>query len=139
MNTPALLIAASGAVLLVLGLLHLVFTFQGPPFDPRDPELKTRMMAVSPAISRQTTMWRAWIGFNYSHSFGAILFGGVWGYLALLQPALLFQSVFLLALGLVALLAYVVVGRIYWFSTPFRGIVLATLLYSLGLLIHFSI
>jgi hypothetical protein len=136
MNTPALLIAASAAIFFVLGVLHLVFTFHGPNFDPRDAELKTRMMAVPPVISRQMTMWQGWIGFNASHSYGVILFGVVWGYLALLHPAFLLQSGFLLALGLLVLLAYAVVGRIYWFSTPFRGIVLAAALYSLGLVIH---
>ncbi|HYW55448.1 MAG TPA: hypothetical protein VE934_00685 [Polaromonas sp.] len=137
MNTPALLIAASAAVILFLGVMHLIFTFYGPKFDPRDAELKARMMTVSPVITRQTTMWRAWIGFNASHSYGAILFGAVWGYLALAYPAFLFESVFLLALGLVALLGYLVLGKIYWFSTPFRGILLATMLYVSGLLVHF--
>jgi hypothetical protein len=137
MTPPALLIAASAAVIFGLGVMHLVFTFHGPKFDPRDAELKASMMAVSPVISRQTTMWRAWIGFNYSHSYGAILFGVVWCYLALAHPAFLFESVFLLALGLIVLLAYVVVGKIYWFSIPFRGIVLATVLYGLGLVAYF--
>ena len=137
MNTPALLIATSAAVIFFLGFMHLVFTFHGSKFDPRDAELKARMMAVSPVISRQTTMWRAWVGFNASHSYGAILFGAVWAYLALAHPAFLFQSVFLLALGLVVLLGYVVLARVYWFSIPFRGIGLATVLYGLGLLVYF--
>jgi hypothetical protein len=131
------LIAASAAVISMLGVLHLVLTFHGPKFDPRDPELKTRMMATSPVISRQLSMWQAWIGFNASHSYGVILFGAVWGYLALLHPVFLFESAFLLALGLLVLLAYAVLGKVYWFSTPFRGILLATTLYALGLLIHF--
>ncbi len=137
MNLPALLVAASAAVIFVLGVMHLIFTFHGPKFDPRDADLKARMMVVSPVISRQTTMWRAWIGFNASHSYGAILFGLVWAYLALAHPVFLFQSVFLLALGLVLLLAYVVLARVYWFSIPFRGITLATVLYGLGLLAYF--
>ena len=81
-------------------------------------------------------MWRAWVGFNASHSYGAILFGAVWAYLALAHPAFLFQSVFLLALGLVVLLGYVVLARVYWFSIPFRGILLATVLYGLGLIVY---
>ena len=28
------------------------------------------MMTVSPVISRETTMWRVWVGFNATHSFG---------------------------------------------------------------------
>ncbi len=138
MNTPALLIAASAVIILFLGVMHLIFTFYGPKFDPRDAELKARMMAVSPVITRQTTMWRAWIGFNASHSYGAILFGAVWGYLALAHPAFLFESVFLLGLGLLALVGYVVLAKIYWFSIPFRGILLATVLYGAGLLAYFA-
>ena len=137
MNTPALLIAASAAVIFMLGVMHLVFTFHGPKFDPRDAELKARMMMVSPVISRQTTMWQAWIGFNASHSYGAILFGAVWAHLALVHPAFLFQSFFLLALGLILLVAYVLLAKIYWFRIPFRGIALATVLYALGLLVYF--
>ena len=74
-------------------------------------------------------MWKAWIGFNASHSYGLILFGAVYGYLALVHPAFLFQSWFLLALGLLFLAGYAILGRLYWFSVPFRGILLATALY----------
>lgn len=128
-----LLMAASAAVLLLLGLLHLLYTFQGPKFLPRDGELQKRMEEVSPVITRQTTMWKAWVGFNASHSMGAILFGAVYGYLALVHGALLFQSAFLLGLGLAMLLGYVYLARRYWFSIPFRGILLATVLYLLAL------
>jgi hypothetical protein len=36
-------------------------------------------------------------------------------------------------LGLALLAGYAVLGRLYWFSVPFRGIVIATLLYAAGL------
>jgi hypothetical protein len=35
-------------------------------------------------------MWKAWIGFNASHSFGLILFGTVYAYLALAHGSFLF-------------------------------------------------
>jgi hypothetical protein len=85
-----------------LGLAHLLFTFRGPAFMPRDRALAARMEEVAPVISVDTTMRKAWIGFNASHSFGAILFGAVYGYLALLHPAFLAASGFLLALVLYA-------------------------------------
>jgi len=131
----SMLIAASAAVILVLGLVHLLYTFRGSKLHPRDPELEARMMAVSPVISRETTMWRAWIGFNASHACGALLFGTVYGYLAVLHGEFLFQSRFLLALGLLLLLGYAVLGKLYWFSVPLRGIVLAAVLYCAGLLL----
>jgi len=127
------LVAASAAILLLLGLAHLLFTFHGPKLLPRDPELRTRMQEVSPVITRQTTMWKAWIGFNASHSVALILFGAVYGYLALTQSELLFRSVFLLALGLLVLLGYVVLAKRYFFRTPLRSVILATALYALAL------
>lgn len=129
----SILIGASAAVILLLGLVHLLFTFRGPAFLPRERALKARMEEAVPVISRQTTMWKAWIGFNASHSVGAILFGLVYAYLALLHPAFLTASSFLLALGLVTLCGYLALARRYWFRTPFRGILLALVLYVAAL------
>jgi hypothetical protein len=131
----ASLIAASAAIILLLGCIHLWYTFHGGKLHFRDPELRARLESVSPVITRETTMWKAWIGFNASHSYGAILFGAVYGYLALVHSAFLFQSRFLLLLGLLLLAGYVFLGKRYWFSVPFRGIVLASALYSLGLVV----
>lgn len=132
---PPLLVAASAAIVLLLGLIHLLYTFYGPKLLPRDRELQTRMQEVSPVITRQTTMWNLWIGFNASHSYGAILFGAVYGYLALTHSAFLFQSIFLLSLGLLALLGYVFLAKRYFFSIPLGGILLATFLYILALIV----
>jgi hypothetical protein len=131
-------IAASAAVILVLGLVHLLYTFRGPKLHPRDPDLTARMMAVSPVISRETTMWRAWVGFNASHSFCRILFGVLYGYLAIRHSALLFHSWFLLVLGFVLLLGYAVLAKLFWFTAPFRGIVLAAVLYLLGIVVNLA-
>lgn len=98
-----LLVAASAAIVLLLGLVHLLYTFHGPKLLPRDRELQTRMQEVSPVITRQTTMSKALIGLNATHSCGLLLFGAVYGYLALAHRDFLFRSVFLLALGLILL------------------------------------
>jgi hypothetical protein len=135
---PPLLVAASAGVILLLGLLHLLYTFHGPKLLPRDRELQTRMQEVSPVITRQTTMWKAWVGFNASHSLGAVLFGAVYGYLSLLHPAFLFQSTFLLLLGLAFLSGFVFLGNRYWFSIPFRGILVATVLYAGALILAWA-
>ena len=100
------LIAASAGIILLLGLVHLVYTFSGTKLHPRDAALQARLKEVSPIITRETTMWKAWVGFNASHSYGAILFGLVYGYFALAHPAFLFQSAFLLLLGLLLLAGY---------------------------------
>lgn len=122
--------------MLLLGLLHLVYTFRGPKLHPRDSDLTARMMTVSPVISPQTTMWRAWVGFNVSHSFCLIFFGALYGYLALRHSTFLFHSWFLLMLGFVLLLAYVILANLYWFSGPFRGVAIAAFLYLLGIVLR---
>jgi hypothetical protein len=133
MNTLApSLVAASAAIVLLLGLAHLLFTFRGPKLLPRDPELQARMQEVSPVITRQTTMWKCWVGFNASHSVALILFGAVYGYLALAHGTVLFASVFLLALGLLVLLGYLFLAKMYFFRTPLRGVIVATVLYVFG-------
>ena len=137
-SLPPSLVAASAAIILLLGLIHLLYTFRGTKLHPRDVTLVERLKDVSPIISRETTMWKAWIGFNASHSFGAILFGLTYGYLALVHSAFFFQSSFLQALGLLFLAGYVFLGRRYWFSVPFRGIVFATALYVAAFLVRWA-
>ena len=129
----SMLLAASAAVMLFLGCAHLLLTFRGNAFDPRDAALKARLQAVSPVITRQTSMWKAWVGFNASHSLGAMLFGLVYGYLALAEPVVLFGSAFLSGVGLAMLGGYVFLSRRYWFRVPFRGTALATALYVAAL------
>jgi len=133
---PIILMSLSALVILTLGVLHLVYTFRGPKLTPRDPALRARMAEVHPVITRQTTMWRAWIGFNASHSMGAILFGLVYGFLANAYPEILFDSPFLLAVGLAMLGGFAVLGKLYWFRIPFAGIVISLVCYVLALFAH---
>ena len=69
------LITASAAIVLVLGIAHIILTLFTRAFSPRDNALEERLKAVSPRLSPQMTMWGGWIGFNASHAVGAILFG----------------------------------------------------------------
>ncbi|MGH8026463.1 MAG: LIC_13387 family protein [Pseudoxanthomonas sp.] len=136
-DLAAWLVALSAAILLFLGLVHLLYTFHGRKLHPRDPALEEAMQRGHPVLTRRTTMWKAWVGFNASHSMGAILFGLVYGYLAMVQGALLFASPFLLTTGLILLLGYTLVGRRYWFRAPNSGIFAATGLYIAGLVVAF--
>jgi len=122
----------SAVIIGLLGVAHLDLTYRGPKLLPRDPGLKKHMEESALVITKQTSYWRAWIGFNASHSLGAIMFGLIYGYLALFQGDFLFQSWFFLTLGLAALVAYVVMAKLYWFRTPFFGISLSLVLYVLS-------
>ena len=127
--TPGQWLACSAGVIGLLGALHLLYTFHGTKLRPRDTHLERQMGLVSPEISRATTMWRAWIGFNASHAFGALFFALVYGYLALFEARFLFRSGFLLGVGLLLLLGYAWLGIKYWFRVPLAGILIALALY----------
>jgi hypothetical protein len=117
-----ILMVLCASIVFTLGVVHLVYTFWGPKLTPRDPALQVSMSQISPVITNETTMWRAWVGFNVSHSIGLILFGLVFGFLALAHGQLLFQSPFLLVVGLAMLGGFVVLCKIYFFSVPLTGI-----------------
>ena len=133
---PQLLVASSAFILLFLGSVHLLYTFRGSKLHPRDPAVRLAMERDVPGLTRQTTVWRAWVGFNASHSAGAMLFGLVYGYLALRQPAVLFGSTFLSLLGLSFLGAMLALARAYWFKIPFRGVLLASVLFVAALVLE---
>jgi len=116
------LMVVSASIVLTLGVVHFVYTFWGQNLTPRDHALQISMSQVSPFITKETTMWRCWVGFNAGHSMGLILFGLVFGYLAVAHAKLLFQSPFLLVVGLAVLVGFVVLCKIYFFSGPFAGI-----------------
>jgi hypothetical protein len=116
-----ILMVLSASIVFTLGVVHLVYTFWGPTFTPRDPALQISMSQIAPVISKETTMWRCWVGFSATHSMGLILFGLVFGFLALAHGPLLFQSPFLLVVGLAMLGGIVVLCKVYFFSAPFTG------------------
>jgi len=133
----AYLIAASAIIVFCLGTLHMVLTFRGNKFWPRDTALKTALESAKIHLSPQTTFWKSWICFNATHSLGAMLFGAIYVYLSLCGPVFFFQSYFLIVLGFFTLLGYAfLVGR-SGFSTPFRGILLAMLFYAGGIVSFF--
>jgi hypothetical protein len=112
----------SASIIFTLGVIYLVYTFWGPKLTPRDPMLQISMSQISPVATKETTMWRAWVGINATHSMGLILFGLVFGYLALANSLLLFQSPFLLLVGLAMLGGLVALCKVYFFSVPLTGV-----------------
>src|SRR3984957_13150610 len=103
MLAARILMVLSASIVFALGVVHLVYTFWGPNLTPRDPSLQISMSQISPVITKETTMWRCWVGFNASHSMGLILFGLVFGFLAIAHGKILFQSPFLLVVELAML------------------------------------
>lgn len=129
---PHILISASATIRLFAGILHLHGTFFGPDLRPQDPDLEANMKEISPNITSQTTMWKTWIGFNAILSLGLMLFGLLYGYLAIFQYALLQQSLFLLLLGVIFLASLVVLCKRYTFYLPVVVFSISLVLYVVG-------
>ena len=132
---PSVLILLSVSIIGLLGFAHLVLTFRGPKLLPRDPALKEAMASVKPVITGQTNIWRMWIGFNASHSMGAMLIGLVYGYLALNHSELLLESLFLQGVGFAMLAGFTTLARLYWFITPFLGSALSLFMFTLAIVL----
>jgi len=135
---PRILISACAAIILYFGSVHLELTFFTDQLTPVDGQLETAMKHVAAHISSETTMWKTWVGFNVSHSMGLMLFGLIYGYLTLYRWDVLQKSYFLAGLGLVVLVSYVVLARVFWFSDPLIGASLATLFYVAGFVCEFA-
>jgi hypothetical protein len=128
----------SASIVLTLGIIHLVYTFWGPNLTPRDPTLQVSMSQTSPVITKETTMWRCWVGFNASHSMALILFGLVFGFLALAHDELLFHSPFLLVVGLAFLVGSVVLCKVYFFTVPLRGMSISLTCYVASIVLSWA-
>ena len=120
-----ILMLLSAGITFTLGVTHLLYTFSGPNLTPRDPALQIAMTQIAPVISKDTTMWRCWLGFNTTHSIALLLFGLIFGYLALTHTQLLFQSWFLLLIGAATLAAFAAVSKLYFFNSPLLAITIA--------------
>ncbi len=123
---------AGASIFGLLGTLHLFYTFFSRKFLARDPAVVEAMKGTSPRISRSTTMWRAWIGFNASHALGAMLLSAFYLLLAGWHMDVLGGSSPFAVLPVIASAAYLLVAKRYWFVVPFRGIAIATGCFAVG-------
>jgi len=120
------LFLAGGLPYLVLGALHALKTPATPEqkkgLSPRDPKLRTAMTDDTILLTRRTTVWLAWVGFNFSHSLGAVLFGAVVVLIGRNPATFAAQAGVFLPLAVVVSALYLLIGVRYWFRTPIVGI-----------------
>jgi hypothetical protein len=123
--TAQILIIAGCLVLGILGLTHFVYVAATNKFHAHDDQVTTAMQQTSPNITKHTSMWRAWLGFNYSHSLGILWLPLIYVHLALNHMTLLSQSIWLTGLLPIIALLYAVLSKRYWFNIPLVGSLLA--------------
>ena len=116
----------------VLGTIHLIYTFFTNKFDTIDTSVKEAMQNTSPILTKETTVWKAWIGFNASHSLGAMLFAGIYIPLAIFHFEVIQQSFWFSFLPVVVGLSYLILAKKYWFRIPFTGVLISTVCFVGG-------
>ncbi|WP_223787361.1 LIC_13387 family protein [Marinicella meishanensis] len=127
MELTQILIITGCLILGLLGLIHLIYTLATNKFHARDPAVTAAMQQSAPIITGQTTVWRAWVGFNVSHSVGVLLLPLVYVPLALNHMTLLANSAWFAGLPVVLAAAYAMMAKQYWFKVPLWGSLLALL------------
>ena len=126
MVEKALLLTGS-SILLILGTLHMKYTFFSSKFQPRNIQAENEMKNTSPKLTRETTMWNAWIGFNASHSLGAIYFGIINIVLVINFFSVVQESLVLSLFNIAILLFYLFLAKRFWFKIPLMGILVSTI------------
>lgn len=120
-----LLLAVGSGIFVLLGGAHGALTLRdlGTPraFTPRDPELRAAMQNSTVAFHPQINLWRAWLGFNLSHSLGLVVFGGAFLYLGVSHPSVFSRSLPLQGCSILVSGAYLVLSLKYFFSSPAIG------------------
>ena len=130
-----ILILLGASIFGVLGSIHFVYTFFGDKLLPRDRGVIDAMKSTTLTLTRETTIWDAWIGFNASHSLGALLLAAFYLLLAGLHMDVLERSKSLLVVGILAGLVYVWLAYSYWFRIPFAGVTIATACFIAALIL----
>jgi len=124
----ATLLIFGGAVFGVLGGLHGIYTLldlRNPRrLVPADPSVAQAMAHSTLRLSRGATdMWRAWVGFNFSHSLGLLLFAAlaIWaGARIKTVPTAILPALILISV------VYLVLALLYWFRAPVIGVAIGT-------------
>ncbi|MDO8284612.1 MAG: hypothetical protein Q7T69_06385 [Rhodoferax sp.] len=132
----SILFIIGGSLFGFLGLLHALYTYtdiaRPRRLVPDNPALIEAMSASGVRLAGGgTTMWRAWVGFNFSHSLGAVMFA--FGCIAVglsLDALALPKAALLLPVAIGALYLWLAVR--YWFYIPALGIAAGTVCLAIG-------
>ncbi|HVX89109.1 MAG TPA: hypothetical protein VG940_09295 [Gemmatimonadales bacterium] len=126
MDLGRLLFLVGGVPFVVLGLLHAKYTpvrvEDRNGLSPRDEGVARAMADTSPRLTDRTDLWRAWVGFNYSHSLGAVLLGLMVWMVGRSEPSYHADAALAVPIAIVVATSYLVLGIKYWFRTPVLGI-----------------
>ena len=127
------LFIAGACPFLLLGVAHALATPWRPDerkgLSPFDPGLAEQMTRATVRLTRRTDLWRAWVGFNLSHSLGAVAFGGLVVLVARSEVSFAAEGPVFAPFALLVSSVYLALAVQYWFRTPIVGCALSAALF----------
>lgn len=108
-------------IFILLGTIHLVYTFFTDKFSSKNNKVIIEMESSHPNLTKETTIWKAWIGFNASHSIGAMFIGVINFYLAYTYFSIFQSDHFFFIFNILTISLYVWLAKVYWFKIPLIG------------------
>jgi hypothetical protein len=129
-NIADLLFFGAAAIFVTLGVAHGALTLQDlvrpRSFTPTDDAVRAAMERARMRIAPQVSIWRAWLGFNLSHSLGLILFGGLLLVLTIDDVQFFEQRAAVRLIPAAVAALYALLGLRFWFWIPATGAIVAT-------------
>jgi hypothetical protein len=121
---------------LALGILHTLYTiadtYNPKKLIPYKAGVMGLMKESTLAITKETNVWRAWVGFNISHGIGILFFSTTYLYLSIFNTPFLEGSLFFMSAAPIISLTYLVLSKKYWFSIPTAGSAIGLLCFVAG-------
>ena len=127
-SAVGILLIMGGFVFALVGALHAAYALMDLNIPrrlvPADPSVAQAMANSSLRLSRgKTDMWRTWVGLNFTHSLGLLLFGAVAVWAGARTNTL--SSGIIPALTLFGCI-YVAIALRYFFRGPVIGVAVGT-------------
>ena len=138
MHVPVIL---GATIVILLGAVHALYTLRssprGGPMTPTDDRVRAAMeihggLGLAPRID--SSLWTAWVGFNLSHSLGAVAVGLFVGLPALDDFDAALDTGWWVVLALTLPVLYLALSARYWFRDPTIGIALSAALIAVGVI-----
>jgi len=127
-----ILLIIGASIFGILGITHLLYTLFTNKFEAYDSTVTEAMKGTSPVLTKETSVWSAWIGFNASHSLGAMLVAAVYIPLASSYFYVIQQSAWFSSLPVLTGLSYLLLAKKYWFKIPFYGVLISTMCFAVA-------
>lgn len=119
-------------LLIVLATIHLLYIFFTDKFSSRNETVIKEMKTSFPNLTKKTTFWKAWIGFNASHGSGIMFIGVINFYFALKCFTVLQNDHFYFLFSILTIGFYVWLAKKYWFKKPLIGVSIVLVCYIIS-------